>query len=37
MERKSRRLSYKFVAENPHAYVWDESHISLDIYLEKNI
>lgn len=28
---------YKFVAKNPHAYVWDESHISLDIYLEKNI
>ena len=28
---------YKFVAKNPHACVWDESHISLDIYLEKNI
>ena len=26
---------YKFVAKNPHACVWDESHISLDIYLEK--
>ena len=29
--------SYKFVAKNPHACVCDESHISLDIYLEKNI
>ena len=28
---------YKFVAFIPHACVWDESHISLDIYLEKNI
>ena len=28
---------YKFVAKNPHACVWDESHISLDIHLEKNI
>lgn len=27
--------SYKFVVKNPHACVWDESHISLDIYLEK--
>ena len=27
--------SYKFVAKKPHACVWDESHISLDIYLEK--
>ena len=26
---------YKFVAKNPHACVWDESHISLDKYLEK--
>lgn len=26
---------YKFVAKKPHACVWDESHISLDIYLEK--
>ena len=31
------RTGYKFVAKNPHACVWDESHISLDIYLEKNI
>ena len=30
-------IGYKFVAKNPHACVWDESHISLDIYLEKNI
>ena len=28
-------LRYKFVAKNPHACVWDESHISLDKYLEK--
>ena len=28
-------VGYKFVAKNPHACVWDESHISLDIYLEK--
>ena len=28
-------LSYKFVAKNPHACVWDESHILLDKYLEK--
>ena len=28
-------LRYKFVAKKPHACVWDESHISLDIYLEK--
>ena len=28
-------MDYKFVAEKPHACVWDESHISLDIYLEK--
>lgn len=28
---------YKFVAKNPHACVWDESHISLDIYSENNI
>ena len=28
---------YRFMAKNPHACVWDESHISLDIYLEKNI
>lgn len=27
--------SYKFVAKNPHACVWDESHILLDKYLEK--
>lgn len=26
---------YKIVAKNPHACMWDESHISLDIYLEK--
>lgn len=26
---------YKFVAKNPHACVWDESHILLDKYLEK--
>ena len=26
---------YKFMAKNPHACVWDESHISLDKYLEK--
>ena len=26
---------YKFVAFIPHACVWDESHISLDKYLEK--
>ncbi len=26
---------YKFVAKKPHACVWDESHISLDKYLEK--
>ena len=26
---------YKFAAKNPHACVWDESHISLDKYLEK--
>ena len=25
-------LCYKFVAKNPHACVWDESHISLDKY-----
>ncbi len=29
------RIRYKFVAKNPHACVWDESHISLDKYLEK--
>ncbi|WP_329736205.1 hypothetical protein [Catenibacterium mitsuokai] len=28
-------FGYKFVAKNPHACVWDESHISLDKYLEK--
>ena len=28
-------IRYKFVAKNPHACMWDESHISLDIYLEK--
>ena len=28
-------IGYKFVAKKPHACVWDESHISLDIYLEK--
>ena len=28
---------YKFVVFIPHASVWDENHISLDIYLEKNI
>ena len=28
---------YKFVSKNPHACVCEESHISLDIYLEKNI
>ena len=28
-------VGYKFVAKNPHACVWDESHISLDKYLEK--
>ena len=28
-------ICYKFVAKNPHACVWDESHISLDKYLEK--
>ena len=33
----SQIVGYKFVAKNPHACVWDESHISLDIYLEKNI
>lgn len=27
--------SYKFVAFIPHACVWNESHISLDKYLEK--
>ena len=32
---KIKELGYKFVAKNPHACVWDESHISLDIYLEK--
>ena len=30
-------IGYKFVAKKPHACVWDESHISLDIYLENNI
>ena len=29
------RLRYKFVAKNPHACMWDESHILLDKYLEK--
>ena len=28
-------IRYKFVAKKPHACVWDESHISLDKYLEK--
>ena len=28
-------ICYKFVAKNPHACVWDESHILLDKYLEK--
>ena len=28
-------MDYKFVAFIPHASVWDESHISLDKYLEK--
>ena len=28
-------MCYKFVAKNPHACVWDESHILLDKYLEK--
>ena len=31
----SDHLGYKFVAKKPHACVWDESHISLDKYLEK--
>ena len=31
----SRSACYKFVAFIPHACVWDESHISLDKYLEK--
>ena len=35
--RFAKKLGYKFVAKNPHACVWDESHISLDIYLENNI
>ena len=28
-------VCYKFVAKNPHVCMWDESHISLDKYLEK--
>ena len=28
-------IRYKFVAFIPNACVWDESHISLDKYLEK--
>ena len=31
------RKGYRFVAKNPHACVWDESHISLNIYSENNI
>ena len=34
---KIKELGYKFVAKNQHACVWDESHISLDIYWENNI
>ena len=32
---RNRICGYKFVAKKPHACVWDESHISLDKYLEK--
>ena len=31
-QRGSQYYGYKFVAKNPHACVWDESHISLDKY-----
>lgn len=33
--RKALVERYKFVAKKPRACVWDKSHISLDIYLEK--
>lgn len=35
MSKVMQEHGYKIVAKNPHAYMWDESHISLDIYLEK--
>ena len=35
MSKVMQEHGYKIVAKNPHACIWDESHISLDIYLEK--
>ncbi|WP_418967585.1 hypothetical protein [Catenibacterium sp.] len=35
MSKVMQEHGYKIVAKNPHACMWDESHISLDIYLEK--
>lgn len=29
------RKGYKFVAKTPHACVWDESYILLDIYIDQ--
>ena len=35
MSKVMQEHGYKIVAKNPRACMWDESHISLDIYLEK--
>lgn len=35
MSKVMQEHGYKIVAKNPHACMWDESHIPLDIYLEK--